>query len=91
MEKINYSKLIKNTLIKVLIMVSIAFIINNWVNIKLSFNGLVPGIDKWLQHSFTPSNIIVICAISCYFFISTLKKEKELLAIKAKHTKFKKS
>ncbi len=66
----------------------LAFFINNWVNIKLSLNGLVPDTNKWLHDSFTLSNIIVICAVSIYFFISTLKKEKELIAIRAKHRKF---
>ena len=88
MEEINYLKIIKHTLIKVLIMILIAFVINNWGNIRLSLGGLVPGLDKWLEHSFTPSNIIVIFAISVYFFVTTLKKEKELINIRARHKKF---
>lgn len=88
MEKINYLKIIKNTLVKIVIMILIAFIINNWGNIKISFNGLVPGVNKWFEHSFTTSDIIVISVISIYFFISNLKKEKELIVIKARHRRF---
>ncbi len=88
MEKINYLKILKHTLIKVGVMALIAFTINNWGYINLSINGLVPGLNKWLQQSFTISNIIVICAIGIYFFVSTLKKERELLSIRSKQRKF---
>jgi hypothetical protein len=77
MEKINHKKVIIITLLKVSIMIAIFFTINNWSNIKQSFDGEVPTLQIWLNHALTLSNIVFIIFLSIVFYINTLKQHKE--------------
>lgn len=78
MEKVNHKKVILITLLKVLLMIAIFFTINNWVNIKQSFSEEVPALQIWLNHSLTPSNLIVTVMLSIVFYMNTLKQHKDL-------------
>lgn len=77
MEKINHKKVIIITLLKVSIMIAIFFTINNWSNIKQSFDSEVPTLQIWLNHALTLSNIVFIIFLSIVFYINTLKQHKE--------------
>ena len=77
--KINHSKIIIRTLLKVLVMIVIIFILNSWPSIMQSFKGNVPPLDYWLDHSFKPSNIILIVGFGAYFYYSDWSKTKEAL------------
>lgn len=79
MEKVNHKKIIIITFLKVMLMIAIFFTINNWVNIKQSFNGDVPEIAIWLNHALTVSNLIVIVMLSIVFYMNTLKEHRELV------------
>lgn len=78
-EKINYGKIIVKTLIRVLLMIVIIFTLNSWPSIKASFNGNAPTFSYWLDHSFKPSNIILILGFGAYFFYKDLTDQKEAL------------
>ena len=82
---VNYKKVIIFTLLKILLMAMIFFTINNWPHIKQSFNGEVPGISVWLNHAFTPSNIIIMVVLSIIFYMNTLKQHRELAEKRAKY------
>ncbi|WP_379084022.1 hypothetical protein [Pedobacter sp. UC225_65] len=86
MEKINYTKVICVTLMKIGLMVLVFFTLNNWPNIKQSFGGEVPQFHVWLDHGFTLSNLILICLLSVVFFFNTYKKHKELAEKRANYT-----
>jgi len=86
MGKVNHQKVIIITLVKILLMITIFFTINNWVNIKQSFNGDVPALQAWLNHAFTPSNAIFIVFLSIIFYMNTLKKHKELAEKESQYT-----
>lgn len=77
MEKINHQKVIINTLFKIFLAATVFFTINNWPNIKQSFSGEIPELQAWLNHAFTPSNLIMLVLLSVIFFMNTLKTEKE--------------
>ena len=80
MEKVNQRKVIITTLSKILLMIMVFFIINNWPHIKQSFNGEIPAFSIWLDHSFTPSNLVLIAVLSVIFYMNSLKTEKERVA-----------
>ncbi|MEJ5992952.1 hypothetical protein WG904_00885 [Pedobacter sp. Du54] len=86
MEKINHKKILMITLIKIVGMLVIFFTINNWVNIKQSVNGDVPVLNEWMNHAFTPSNLIVAVMLSIVFYMNTLKHHKELAEKRSKYT-----
>lgn len=86
MEKINHKKVVLITLLKVLLMVTVFFTINNWVHIKQSFNGEVPALQVWLNHSLTPSNLIVTVMLSIVFYMNTLKHHKDLAEKRSNYT-----
>lgn len=77
MEKINHKKIIITTLLKVALMLVIFFTLNNWANIKQSFSTEVPAFTSWINHSFTPSNLVVAVILSVVFYMNALKAEKE--------------
>jgi len=66
--KINHSKIIIRTLLKVLLMIFVIFTINSWPSIEQSLKGNAPPFDYWLNHSFKPSNIILIIGFGAYFY-----------------------
>lgn len=86
MEKINYTKVIKITLVKISFTIMVLFIISNWVNIKQSFSSKIPEFSVWQNYSFTPQNIIVTCLLSVMYFFSTYKHHKKLAEKRAKYT-----
>ena len=86
MEKVNLKKVIISTLLKILLMVTIFFTVNNWVHIKQSFGGGVPPLQVWLNHGFTLSNLILIILLSFIFYMNTLKKHKELVEKRSGNT-----
>ena len=79
MEKVNHQKIIIRTLLKVLLMIVVIFMLNSWPSIKQSFNGHVPPLDYWLDHSFKVSNIILILGFGGYFYYKDLTDQKELI------------
>ena len=86
MEKINYTKVILVTLMKIGLLVLVFFTLNNWPNIKQSFSGEAPSLYVWLDHGFTLSNLILTCLLSVVFFFNTYKKHKELAEKRANYT-----
>ena len=80
MEKINHKKVILSTFLRILAMLAVFFTINNWPNIKQSFNGEVPAFAIWINHSFTVSNLVVAVILSVVFYMNTLKAEKERIS-----------
>ncbi|KLT66076.1 hypothetical protein [Pedobacter sp. BMA] len=78
-EKINYGKIAINTFIRVLLMIVIIFTLNSWPSIKASLSGHIPSFSYWLDHSFKPSNIILIVGFGAYFFYKDLSDQKEAL------------
>ncbi|MES2650315.1 MAG: hypothetical protein V4663_01175 [Bacteroidota bacterium] len=85
MEKVNHKKVFIITLLKIVLMITIFFTINNWGNIKQSINGEVPAFQVWLNHAITPSNFIFIVLLSVIFYMNTLKAHKELAEKHAKN------
>ena len=85
MEKVNHKKVIITTLLKILLMITIFFTINNWIHIKQSFSGKVPPFQIWLNHGFTLSNLILIVLLSFIFYMNTLKQHKDLAEKYSKH------
>lgn len=86
MEKINYTKVIMITLLKIGLMALVFFTLNNWPNIKQSLNGEAPELKVWIDQGFTLSNFILICLLSVVFFFNTYKKHKELAEKRANYT-----
>lgn len=78
-ENINYQKIIVRTLIKVLAMIIVIFVINSWPQIKQSFNGEIPPLSFWLDHSLKLSNIILILGFGGYFYYKELTDARETL------------
>ena len=79
MEKVNHKKIIRITLLKILLAAAVFFTINNWIHIKQSFSGEIPALQAWLNHGFTPSNLILLPVLGVVFYMNTLKHHKELV------------
>ncbi len=77
LEPINYQKIIVKTLLKVLLMIVVIFIINSWGQINQSFNGQVPALSVWLDHTLKLSNIVLIIGFGFYFYYKELTDVKE--------------
>ena len=86
MEKVNYKKIVGITLIKTLLAAFVFFTINNWIHIQQSFSGDVPALSAWLNHAFTPSNLILLPVVGVVFYMNTLKHHKELAEKRSKYT-----
>ncbi|MBC7615887.1 MAG: hypothetical protein H7202_07460 [Pedobacter sp.] len=86
MEKVNHKRIITITSLKVLFAVIVFFTINNWVHIKQSFGGDVPALSAWLNHAFTPSNLILLPVLGVVFYMNTLKHHRELAKKRSKYT-----
>ncbi|TCD10187.1 hypothetical protein EZ449_10190 [Pedobacter frigidisoli] len=79
-DKIPYQKIIIRTFLQVLLMIVIIFTINSWPSIKESFNGNVPPLQYWLDHSFKISNLILIVGFGAYFYYKGVTDAKEVIA-----------
>lgn len=77
MEQVNHKKVIILTALKVLLMIAIFFTINNWDQVKQSFGGKIPELQRWLDNGLTLSNLILTALLSVVFYVNTLKQEKE--------------
>jgi|GEM_PF-824851 len=78
-DKIRYGKIILNTLLKMLAMATVIFILNSWPQIRQSFNGETPELAYWLDHSFKPSNLLLIAGFGIYFFYRDVKTQQEAI------------
>ncbi|MGO4878207.1 hypothetical protein ACEN2P_16525 [Pedobacter psychrotolerans] len=81
-EKISHPKIAVRTLLKVLLMIVIIFIINSWPSIMRSLDGQAPPFNYWLDHSFKPSNFLLIIGFGAYFYYKDLTDQKDLIAKK---------
>lgn len=77
--KVDFSKVILFTAIKVALMCLVFFALNNWPNIKKSFAGDIPPLKSWLAEGFTLSNLILICLLSVVFFFNSYKQHKAMI------------
>ena len=78
-QKISHAKIAVRTLLKVLLMIVIIFTLNSWPSIKQSLSGQAPPFNYWLDHSFKPSNFLLIIGFGAYFYYKDLTDQKALI------------
>lgn len=61
-------------------MIVIIFTLNSWPQIKQSFNGNIPPLSFWLDHSLKFSNIILLVGFGAYFYYKDLTDQKTALS-----------